>query len=53
MRESFMHALHLSAAEIKHEIKQKTRRWTAALRIVLMSAWMVAAPWVAVITARA
>lgn len=32
---------------------QKTRRWTAQFRVILISAWVSAAPWVAVITARA
>jgi len=41
--------LQLSATEIK----QKTRSGTATLRTILTSAWIFAAPWVAVITARA
>jgi len=32
---------------------QKTRRWTAQFHVILISAWVFAAPWVAVITARA
>jgi hypothetical protein len=39
--------------QLAREISQKMGRWTAQFHVILISAWVSAAPWVAVITARA
>ncbi len=49
MKKSVMHALQQWAAVIL----EKSCRWTARCRILVLSVWVFAAPWVAVITARA
>jgi hypothetical protein len=39
--------------QLGRDTAQKTRRWTAQVHVILISAWVSAAPWIAVITARA
>jgi hypothetical protein len=39
--------------QMASDMEQKTRCWTAQVHVILISAWVSAAPWVAVITARA